>query len=58
METLPDLICGKFTVGGKDNLPPDTFFIIKVHKNKGKNQKPAIVERGLHENSGQKDDWA
>jgi len=23
METLPNLICGKFTVGGKDNLPPD-----------------------------------
>lgn len=22
METLPNLICGKFTVGGKDNLPP------------------------------------
>ena len=25
METLPNLICGKFTVGGKDNLPPDTW---------------------------------
>ena len=24
METLPNLICGKFAVGGKDNLPPDT----------------------------------
>ena len=25
METLPNLICGKFTVGGKDNLPPDSI---------------------------------
>ena len=25
METLPNLICGKFTVGGKDNLPPDSL---------------------------------
>ena len=25
METLPNLICGKFTVGGKDNLPPDNY---------------------------------
>ena len=23
MEALPNLICGKFAVGGKDNLPPD-----------------------------------
>ena len=28
METLPNLICGKFTVGGKDNLPPDTETIV------------------------------
>lgn len=24
MEALPNLICGKFAVGRKDNLPPDT----------------------------------
>lgn len=28
METLPNLICGKFTVGGKDNLPPDIQALI------------------------------
>ena len=28
METLPNLICGKFTVGGKDNLPPDSEITI------------------------------
>ena len=25
MGTLPNLICGKFTVGRKDNLPPDIY---------------------------------
>lgn len=28
METLPNLICGKFTVGGKDNLPPDKEAVV------------------------------
>lgn len=27
-KTLPNLICGKFTVGGKDNLPPDIQALI------------------------------
>lgn len=33
------------------------IFYNKGTQKQRKNQKPAIVERGLHENSGQKDDW-
>ena len=32
METLQNLICRKFTVGGKDNLPPDIWGLLKSYQ--------------------------